>query len=175
MYKLSYNSTRDLKIETFFLRISSLKLNPFEISESFLIYAPWNQREESGENWMMAIDLYFFFITRMPFLQKYLSIKSITLFIIHHLLGTRGYLYSSYNFSLSRFLSMVKLSALKGKILMIIYFLQLVTVNTLNAHYILANALECRCGLYIMNTFYSIYILFLSINANFWMKNFLMS
>ena len=62
---------------------------------------------------------------------------------------------------------MVKLSALKGKILMIIYFLQLVTVNTLNAHYILANALECRCGLYIMNTFYSVYILFLSINANF--------
>lgn len=62
---------------------------------------------------------------------------------------------------------MVKLSALNGKIMMIIYFLQLVTVKTLNAHSILANALKCRYGLYIMNTFYSIYILFLNVKANF--------
>lgn len=53
---------------------------------------------------------------------------------------------------------MVELSALNGKIMMIIYFPQLVTVDSLNAHSILANALECRCGLNIMNTFYSIYI-----------------
>lgn len=50
---------------------------------------------------------------------------------------------------------------------MIIYFLQLVTVDSLNAHYILANALECKCCLNIVNTFYSIYIFFLKVNANF--------
>ena len=62
---------------------------------------------------------------------------------------------------------MVELSAPNGKIMMIIYFLQLVTVDSLNAHPILANALECRCGLHIMNTFYSIYNFFLNVNANF--------
>lgn len=62
---------------------------------------------------------------------------------------------------------MVELSALNGKIMMIIYFLQLVSVNSLKAHYILANALECKCCLNIVNTFYSIYIFFPNVNANF--------
>lgn len=135
MQRLSYNS-RDLKMEIYlFLPISSLKSTSLWNFRIILNLCTMKSKREIRGKLDDSYWSLFFLSTRMPFLQKYLSVKKYCLIYNSSSLRKQsGYLDTSCNFVLSRFLSMVKLSALSGKIMIIISFLQLATVNAPNAH-----------------------------------------
>ena len=86
--RLSYNSTRDLKMEIFlFLPISSLKSTSLWNFRIILNLCTMKSKREIKGKLDDSYWSLFFLSTRMPFLQKYLPVKSIALYIIHHLSG----------------------------------------------------------------------------------------